>query len=403
MLPHVQQEVSGKRFLLSGPLARIYWTKLVVAVGCICGFLLSHRLWISSRTFPLVPLVSSMPRLAYPFDYAWFGLLLLLLVAIAVSWKPRGYILAFVVLLAISCAMDQCRWQPWVYQYLFMLAALGLFSWQETDSPGQFNALNICRLIVASIYFFSGLQKINQHFAPEVLSRLVEVLVRYIPLIGQYGRVVPFIEMGIGISLLTPKFRKAGVFAAVAMHWFILCAIGPFGLNWNSVVWPWNLTMIALDFLLFWNADFSLPQVLWRNPFKFQKAVLLLFGVMPFLSFFGWWDSYLSSSLYSANTNFANIYVGNAVSQQLPPGIQRYVEHLSGNNNVLKLLDWSFGELNVPPYPEPRVYEAIGADICKMTGNSPDVALYVEERVTLRGGGDTTRYTCLGTLRARNW
>ena len=54
--------------------------------------------------------------------------------------------------------------QPWVYQYLFMLAALGLFSWRYDDVAGRDLTLNICRFIVASIYFWSGLQKLNPEF-----------------------------------------------------------------------------------------------------------------------------------------------------------------------------------------------------------------------------------------------
>ncbi len=216
------------------------------------------------------------------------------------------------------------------------------------------------------------------------------------------GWVAPFVEIGIGIGLLTRRFRDVAVLGGAAMHCFILMAIGPFGHKWNSVVWPWNLAMIAFLFVLFWKTEFSFQDLTWRNRCRFHKVILLLFGILPFFSFFGRWDSYLSASLYSGNLTAANIFVNDAVKDELPDYIRGYVMHL-GRNNVLKIADWSYGELNVPPYPEMRVYRGIAANICSLTNNSPDVALYVQDKDTWLGKGIQTRYTCLGTLVVHGW
>ena len=392
----------GRRWL-SHPDARIFWTKFVIALGFLSGFLLSRKLWVSTRFFPLTPVIHKLPRIPYPVDYIYFAALLVLLVVIALSPKPRIYIFIFVPLILFLALLDQSRWQPWAYQYLFMLAALGFFSWKSDDAQGRDDALNICRLIIVTIYIYSGLQKINPHFVANVFPALVDTIGKRAAALHVLGWGAPFAEIGIGVGLLTKRFRNIAVLAGVTMHWFILVALGPFGRNWNAVVWPWNLAMITFLFLLFWKTDFSFRDVLWRNRFRFQKVVLILFGIMPFFSFFGWWDSYLSSSLYSGNVTLANIFVSEAVKNELPGYIRGYVQPLAGSNHVLKIADWSVGELNVPPYPEMRIYKSVGADICSLTNNSPDVALYVKEKGTLQGGNRETRYTCFGTLVVHGW
>ena len=80
------------------------------------------------------------------------------LTALVGASRPKPFIWLTVALVSLMVFLDQERMQPWVYQYLFMLAALGLFSWRYDDVAGRDLTLNICRFIVASIYFWSGLQ-----------------------------------------------------------------------------------------------------------------------------------------------------------------------------------------------------------------------------------------------------
>ena len=69
------------------------------------------------------------------------------------------------------------------------------------------------------------------------------------------------------------------------MHLFILIAIGPLGRNFNVVVWPWNLAMIAFLLILFFRRtdEPTLHDIVWGRGFVFQKVALILFGVMPAL------------------------------------------------------------------------------------------------------------------------
>ncbi|HXA49259.1 MAG TPA: hypothetical protein VNV86_03085, partial [Candidatus Acidoferrum sp.] len=122
-------------------IAQISWLKAIVTLGVIAGLVLSPRLWLSSRACRLVPVWDFLQPLPPPFDYLVLAIMLGLLLWIAVASRPAIQVAAFLAI-AIGYAMcDQSRWQPWFYQYLFMLAALS-----RRDS-----SLDICRLIVAAV------------------------------------------------------------------------------------------------------------------------------------------------------------------------------------------------------------------------------------------------------------
>jgi hypothetical protein len=89
----------------------------VTAVAIGCSFLLSWKLWLSSRLFPLAPVSNRLPEIAYPFDYIWFLSLLGLLAVISFLPRSRKIVLIFVCLAALLSLWDQTRWQPWFYQY----------------------------------------------------------------------------------------------------------------------------------------------------------------------------------------------------------------------------------------------------------------------------------------------
>jgi hypothetical protein len=43
----------------------------------------------------------------------------------------------------------------------------------------------------------------------------------------------------------------------------------------------------------------------------------------------------------------------------------------------LDLFEWSFGELNVPPYAEVRVFKKVGRRVCAPAGNPKEMVLVV--------------------------
>src|SRR5919199_1595666 len=107
---------------------RLAWLKLAIVAGLISGLLLSPRIWVSGRVYPLTPLFGQIPPLPYPADYIFLSLFFALLAAVAVfrgRWAGSFALLAF-FLAVFFVLQDVSRLQPWFYQYSFMLAAVGL-------------------------------------------------------------------------------------------------------------------------------------------------------------------------------------------------------------------------------------------------------------------------------------
>lgn len=374
---------------------RLLWLKVDVTAGMFAALVLSHRLWLSERFYPLTPVARIFGPVPAPFDWIAFAAMLTLAAWVAVSRRSAAATLAFVTLAVAMALFDQSRWQPWFYQYLFMIAALG---WAFRSGRDE-DALNICRLIIVCTYFWSGLQKISGTFASDVFPWMAEPVAKHLPaglqrLAPMAGLASPFVEAAIGLGLLFRKTRPAAIAGAIAMHLFILVGIGPWGHNVNDVVWPWNLVMIAAVLLLFWNsAEAARATIVWGGGWL-KAAALALFGIAPALSFFGIWDGYLSSALYAANRNLGTIHVSDDVLDRLPQSAQDAAEDDSDGLNKLDISDFSFAEMNVPPYPEVRIYKNVARKICSYSGAPGDVKLVVKRKITLLGGGDETTFGC---------
>ncbi|MDP8926333.1 MAG: hypothetical protein M3M97_05370 [Actinomycetota bacterium] len=318
----------------------------------------------------MTPAFGLVPPLPYPVDFILFGVFLALLAGVAIlrSRAAGLFVVAALALAVFFVLEDVSRLQPWFYQYSFMLAAVGLYG---LGRLGTEDALNACRLIVACTYLWSGLQKANAGFVENVYPEIVEPLASYLPLgidsalsWGAYA--VPAIEAAIGLGLLlTRRLRTPAVVAALLMHAFILFSIGPFGSNWNTVVWPWNVAMVAFGFIMFWRTpdEPSFLEVL-RPSGMFRVTVLVLFALMPALNFFELWDSYLSANLYSGNTK------------------EGYVLALDDSHwTQTRITYLAMEEMNVPAYPEERVFKNVFKKKWCGSGNPSFLVVYGTPRI----------------------
>jgi hypothetical protein len=383
---------------------RVSWLKCTIAAGMLFGLLLSHKLWVNSRSYPVTPVHPLLRPVRFPFDYAMFAVFLTVLAFIAVAKTPAKLIATFVFLAFVWALFDQSRWQPWFYQYLFMLSALGLWFSNRTDSLRRAAALNTCRLIIVSIYFWSGIQKLNPAFVrgtfPWMLAPFTGVLsAAVIARAHSVAVAAPFVEIGIALGLLAQRSRNAAVLVAVAMHLFILASVGPLGHNYNNVIWPWNVAMLASVPLLFWRVrEVRAANVLWAQKLAFQKLVLVLFAIAPALSLVNRWDTFLSFSLYTGNRDTATFYMAAPVAARLPANVQEFVNEEDPQDpsrpDSLAVSDWSWGELNVPPYPELRIFKNIGRQICRQASQPSDVNLVIRGKTTWFLRAQQSVYDC---------
>ncbi len=366
--------------------------KGIVALGLFAALALSPTLWLTNRVYPHIPLIPALGQIPAPFDVIAYATMLVLAVAIAFLPKPAhlmGLCVAFGFSLAI---VDQSRWQPWFYMYMCMIAAIGWYAHQgDVFEDDKHPALNFCRLLICCTYFWSGLHKWNLEFTDKVFEWMTQPLMTHLPailhpIILASSSAVPILESVIGIGLLIPRFRKPAVIVGIGMHLFILFCIGPLGHNKNVVVWPWNLVMICLLLTLFGKQASLRPKdILWCGGALSQKLALVLFLATPALSMFNLWDEYLSFSLYAGRKNYPFVYVSNSYADRLPPHLLQHVFLTdTKGKNVFDVSDWSSGELNVPAYPEPRVYKILARQLCQYAKDPSELQLVIRSRVLFK-------------------
>lgn len=374
---------SPDRSFYRSPRLRLMAVKAVVCVGFIFGLALSPRLWQGERSLPTAPILDAL-RLPSPLDKGLYGGLLLLLGLATLVPRPKPFMIAALACVLLFEVTDQTRWQPWVYQYALMLGALLLSPWRSDSADDFGRSLNPCRLILACIYFWSGLQKINASFMTLIAPWLLEPVLNLLPqslgsLLPKSIPAIPFVEMSIGAGLLFRPTRVFAVAGGIGMHCFILYSIGPFGHRWNNVVWPWNFAMITLLCLLFVRTRDVVPRaIVWPSSI-YGKIVLLLMGVMPAFSLLGWWDAYLSAALYSGNAPQAIAEVPDEIHARFPEIVREKCTWAPDGRHRIDFLNWSMADLNVPPNPAERIFKQVARRLSEQNGGAP-VRLQIQKR-----------------------
>jgi len=371
---------------------KVFWLRVAIAFGLLLSMIHSRRLWLSSpRFYPTVPVFGFLPAVPFPLDFALFAAMLILIAPLAFAKRPGRYVAAFLILAALLVLWDQSRLQPWFYQYALMLFALGIGARRGLEGEARARALDACRLVVAAMYFWGGMQKLNYAFVhetlPIVLGRYAGVWPDGFRMLTETpaGLFIPLAEVLIGVGLLTRRFRSAAVAGALLTHAVVLLLYVPF---WrNKVVWPWNAAMMAFVVILFWrDAGSYAREVLLGGRRASHALVFLLFVVMPFFGLFGLWDAYLSASLYSGNTSSATFRLSESVCRRMPPRSRRAAEVQGDGACLLHANRWSYAEMSVPFYPEPRIYRALAARLCAEADAPSDVVLEISERPRLLDG-----------------
>jgi len=350
----------------------------ITAIACIIGMFLSYKLWLGERMFPLTPLVDFLPSLHHPFDILLFCISIGLLVCIAILRNPQRFIIAFIICALLLAILDQNRWQPWFYQYVLMLFVVSFFNFRCDDTKQQQAIVTIFKLMIAAVYFWSGLQKMNPHFITDTYPWLMEPIANHmsetsIRNIDWLGKAFPIVEILTAIALFLSPTKKAALVLLFIMHLFILAVLGPFGHNYNPVVWPWNFAMMGFAYILFLKSDsFTTANIKSMLHFHSLKIVAILFIMMPLLNFFNAWDSYLSHNLYSGNTSGGVIYISDNVEAKLPAAIKQYSKG-EMNMNQINIKYWCMIELGVPAYPEKRNFAAVTKTFYKYATDSSEI------------------------------
>jgi len=346
-----------------------YHSTIVLKAVCIAWFitkLICYKLWLADRLFPLIPVNKAFSAWP-PLLHSTLFVVSMVCMLIILFYPLKKITLVLIVAELLSCVLDQNRWQPWEYQFIFMLAVI---AFNKEDKK----MVHILQMIIAGLYFFSGLSKLNSAFIHDIWQHLVLRRWLHIGPMGIWviraGYLLPLIEMSAGIGLLIKRTRKPAMYALCLMHFLILVMLGPFGLNINAVIWPWNLLMPFLLVYLFHKMPFSFANGLLSKPFAW--LVLLCWWILPWLQLWGYWDRYLSSVLYSGGVTQLFICSGNAeATKQMAAYLEKDFKSIPCRP-LISVYKWGIAEMKTAPYPESRIYNAIIASWKERYPNSSD-------------------------------
>jgi hypothetical protein len=333
----------------------------LITLGLLIGMACCAGLWRTREFLPNLPVADWLPQVPRPWDLALISLTVACLLMAPLMEKLRKP--ALVLLLAL-CALDQLRWQPWVYQYMLGLTALYL-------APRAARS-TLLGLLTVAVYFWSGVYKLGPGFQTLHAEVFTQPLLGKIPAwaydsLLASGKAAPWLEIGFAALLLFPgKLRRLGVIGLIAMHAYILVNLGWVAALPNTVVWPWNLCMVGILLCLFWKktpfhwSSLLAPAAL---PATAAAAVLLVAG--PILARSESWDRYLSFQLYSGRDRRGMMVMDRLAFTGLPAEIQAACQKSAVDPALqeLRLFEWCLRETNVPPPGEPRILLALARHV----------------------------------------
>jgi len=358
--------------------------------------ILSSNLWKADRLFPLSPFIEGLYESNTQLNSFLLTLLALSLISVIFSKKVIFLRIALCILIIILL-QDQQRWQPWIYFYLLALLPFAI----DYSLRQPISVLICLQILIIGIYLWSGIHKFNSNFIDitftNILTNFFQIENEKVISVVRYsGYLAPLTEVIMAVSLTIPKLRTFGIALVILMHTFIMFYLSPLGVDDNYIVYPWNIAMTLLTVLVFYKSENKFGLVTSRTTQMklLTVALLILVGVLPLLNFTHKWDSYLSFSLYSDKVPLHYIAIENTQVDKIDDRLHEYfvnIEGLSGGE-IIDINQWSVRELNVPFYPETRVFKNVCRSLCGL-GIEPGKLYFLEYQQPLRNQ-IFQRYTC---------
>ncbi len=344
-------------------------------------------LWHSERAFPHAPVWDWIPQVPAPLDSVLLLFELGLLLWMMIYPSRNKWLPAVFVIMLVWVFSDQIRLQPWYYLYALMLLP-ALFYKRPAENRDQPTILLLMQIVVIGLYAWSGIHKHSYDFYNYVHGFISSPLEAYLPasvfeLVNKLAYVAPWFELAAALLLTISATRNLAVFMITGMHAYLLLCLGPLGLGWNAIIWPWNISMVLIVWVLFYQA----PPLGWRallnRRMRWVSApIVLLALVMPALRFADAWDNTLSFCLYSGKTKGLNFFVREGAHTKIPAeGRKHWKKAVEPPGLRYMSADtWSMDELGVPVNPQDRVYRIVGKTLCERYFGTEEFFVMIKRR-----------------------
>lgn len=357
-------------------LSKQHWIYLTVTLGFLTQIFLSQTLWYSeTRQFFLVPMLDALPLNMGNVGNMILFIGLLLSLIVGMFYQKRYLLITILAFLSLLFLQDLTRIQAWSYQYFLTFLVL-VIDWKK-EGEKDFFAL---KYIMIFTYFWSGIQKFNPHYAEVVHPWLFSALSWSKPFAESVaiGYLTAAVETLIGVGLLFSKTRKVAVITGILMHGFILLMIGPWGEDWNSVVYPWNLVMMGLLVILFWQKPKENEHwFLFKNQKQSMEWLMIgILGIFPIFNLFMQTPETISMTMYNGVTSEVGVYF-NENPDCIPAKVKDKNVYPGKTGYRVSLDDWGFAEINVPIYALPTYAEKFGRQFCDCVTNKKEAGVKI--------------------------
>lgn len=341
---------------------RVNWTRIAAVASTLILMLYAPKLWLTTKSFPVVPLFDWIPIPTGNIEYVFWGLLFgsqLMYIFYNKRWLGWLALLTYVYLALV----DQNRLQPYFYQSALTLLAIVIFP-KKTDSK---KILYTVILIFFATYFWSGIQKLNDAFYVRWLIALekhflctegAEQIVVCLPhwFLKGFTYAVPWLEASMGILLLFNKTRKFAIGFILGMHVIITYLLFFLGYGYNVV--PWNIQNMISVVALFYGLKTKKPLDFFISKFDIQRALLIfMVMVLPLANYTtGFYDNLLSFHFFTADLKYYNVYIHEDLEDKLPEDAQDFCR-IENGEVYIQMNEWAQYDNGVLFYPEDRMIE----------------------------------------------
>lgn len=251
--------------------------------------------------------------------------------------------------------------------------------------------------MAASVYIYSALGKFDYQFAHTVGQDFLRTAASVIgglpdgfdePLRAKLALMLPTIELIAGVGLLFPLTQRICGIIVIGMHTSLIAILGPWALGHSVGVIVWNA---ALIFQSYWwmvrrNDDPNIhtqPQnenpIANRHPISLANVVtipIILFAmVAPMTERWGFWDHWLSWSLYSPHTSRVDVQIHRSAIGKLDDNLFQFVEAEDDDDGwqSFSMAAWSLKSRGVPIYPQSRYQMQLAIELAKRQNLDQDI------------------------------
>lgn len=377
-----------------------YWCGVVLVFTLCAQLFFTRYAWIPYHfDYPQVPLLNGFDKIPSAVcTFLFYSVFILLPLLLFQKIKKPVFIVLFIAFLVLVLN-DVNRLQPWLIMNVLLLS---LWVFKRNDF------FFLMRVFLIALYFWSGLNKLNLSFAWEVFPYFMkafglneqfylspeEIGNSPLPLINHLAWIVPLSEITIAIMLIAKATRVYALVGGVFLHLIIIFILGPLGLNWNSVVWLWNLEFIFLLIFLYFEQDWSFLKQ--KTKTIFFRFYFFLVALSPVIWFFGYWPHNFSYHLYSGCNPNIRFYFEGINMKIMESDLEEFTFYDTDEQQSYIMLDYYLmNKINLPVFAEEYYFKKTAAAFCECYGyDNHDAGLRIMAKAKFSGKPIIKNFPC---------